>query len=44
MKYSDRTQFNYFGEAVYSNHSDGEWKTIIPDTFAENLYYKICNN
>lgn len=44
MKFSDRTLFNYFGEAIYSNDSEGRWKTIIPDTFAEDLYYKVCKN
>lgn len=44
MKFSDRTLFNYFGETIYSSDSEGEWKTIIPDTFAEDLYYKVCKN
>ncbi len=44
MKFSDHTLFNYFGEVIYRNDSEGKWKAIIPDTFAEDLYYKVCKN
>lgn len=42
MKLTRRALFNYFGENIYSDNSEQEWRAVIPDTFAEVLYCKIC--
>ncbi|HBZ8119037.1 TPA: hypothetical protein MM166_004285 [Klebsiella pneumoniae] len=43
LRFTDRTIFNYFGEVIYSGDSVQKWKSIIPDTLAEDLYYEVCN-